>query len=175
MFPAGFQDPQWLAKTRGEGAKRHLKRHRNRVISDAKEMLGKENLDRLLMEHKATEIVEAAESIMSRTDLVTAAQLKPFSSVTPKNHPELAKGIQEFLYGSHGDAERVTAWVQLLTRGDGYPAGLAAGHGPAGLGARRRACARAPHELSGPGSLHGSPGSPVPTPPMARPTLACCR
>ncbi len=121
MFPAGFQDPQWLAKTRGEGAKRHLKRHRNRVITDAKEMLGKENLNRLLMEHKATEVVEAAESIMSRTDLVTAAQLKPFSSVAPKNHPELAKGISEFLYGSHGDAERVTAWVQLLNRVMGAP------------------------------------------------------
>ncbi|HMR08491.1 MAG TPA: hypothetical protein PKA88_22075 [Polyangiaceae bacterium] len=116
MYPGGFQDPQWLAKTRGEGAKRHLKRHRNRVIAEAKESLAKENMDRLLVEHKASEIIAAAESVMARTDLVSAAQLKPFSSIDPKHHTDLASGLRDLLYGSHGDAERVTAWVQLLTK-----------------------------------------------------------
>lgn len=114
-YPKGFDDPAWLEKMRGEGVKRTLKRHRNAVIELAHELLAKDQLDRLLMENDYTEIYDRALKVMSATDLVSAAQLKPMKAMAPERHRTFALGLHSVLYEPMGHAEKMAAWFAVLT------------------------------------------------------------
>ncbi len=114
-FPKGFNDPGWREKMRGEGIKRTLKRHRDPAIALAKELLAKEQLDRLLMENAETEIVERAIKVLGNTDLVSAAQVKPLKGMRPEKNRNFALGLHNVLYEPLSDAEKMAAWFAVLT------------------------------------------------------------
>jgi hypothetical protein len=111
-FPAGFDDEEWLQHMRGKGAQRHLKRHRNAVIEQAQRELAKEQLAEL--SERPEEITDRLVAVLTNTDLLTAAELKLFTKLSPNGKQQLGTALVELLHGDGGYELRFERFVAAL-------------------------------------------------------------
>jgi hypothetical protein len=97
-FPGGLSGPRWVADVRGEGAPARSPRHRAPLIEEASQLLSQKSLDSLASAQHFTEIWDSVAKVLSRTDLVSAAQLK-LKQPRDEQARALALAVRELLYG----------------------------------------------------------------------------
>ena len=121
-YPDGLQDAKWLIEVRGEGAGRRTPRHRDAMVREAKEQLSSAALDGLIGSQKYEQLWNLITSVLGRTDLVPAAQMKKPKSVTAEHQRGLAVAARELLYGEAPYERRFDAYLGALAGFFGEPA-----------------------------------------------------
>jgi hypothetical protein len=121
-YADGLQDAKWIVEIRGEGAERRSPRHRDAVLEEAKEQLSSAALDAMLGSLKHEQLWDLVTSILGRTDLVPAAQLKKPKSVTPEQQRGLAIAARELLYAKTPYEQRFDRYLGALAAFYGEPA-----------------------------------------------------
>jgi hypothetical protein len=97
-FPGGFSDPRWVADIRGEGAPARAPRHRTPLLEEARQLLSQRSLDSLASAQQFGQVWEAVVKVLSRTELVSAAQLK-LKQAGDEQKRALALAVRELLHG----------------------------------------------------------------------------
>jgi hypothetical protein len=120
--PDGLQDAKWLVEVRGEGAGRRAPRHRDAMIREAKEQLSSAALDALISSHKHEQVWNLITTVLGRTDLVPAAQMKRPKSVTGEQHRGLAVAARDLLHGKAPYEQRFEHYLGALAGFLGQPA-----------------------------------------------------
>ena len=120
-YPDGLQDAKWLIEIRGEGAGRRAPRHRDAMVREAKEQLSSAALDALISSQKHEQVWNLVTSVLGRTDLVPAAQLRKPKSVTGEQHRGFAVAARDLLYGKTPYEERFEHYIGVLA---GFTASL---------------------------------------------------
>ena len=116
QYPDGFDDASWRKKIRGEGQRRRAKSHREPAIAEARELLSRAELDRLIAESRADEVVVRAARIMAATSLITKAQQRPLDELEAIHYGPFAKALRDLLYGDYDLELRVARLVQIFRR-----------------------------------------------------------
>lgn len=143
LYPKSFSDEAWLAKQRGQGAKRRLKRHRDAAIAEARELLAVGEIDPLLASQQYEDVVERMKKVLANSDLVSTGHLKQLGAITPQQYPNLAQSLRDLLYGEGEHAKRFDAFVRALsTPGQGKPSWTLATAIPALVHASEQVCVR---------------------------------
>lgn len=114
QYEEGFDDPQWIKRVRGSGAKRRAKGHREPAIAEARKLLAPEVLDELLAQVRADEILARAIDVMKATSLITQAQLRPYQELGPERHTLFGRALQDLLYGEQELELRFAKFVQVF-------------------------------------------------------------
>jgi hypothetical protein len=120
-YADGLGDAKWLAEVRGEGAERRAPRHRDAAISEAKEQLSAAALDALISGQKYEELWNLVMSVLGRTDLVPAAQLRKPKTITPEQQRGLAIAARDLLYGKTPYEQRFDRYLAALAAFYGEP------------------------------------------------------
>jgi hypothetical protein len=121
-YPDGLKDAKWLVEVRGEGAGRRAPRHRDAAISEAKEQLSSAALDALISSQKHEQLWNLVTSVLGRTDLVPAAQMRKPKSATPDQQRGLAVAARDLLYGKTPYEQRFEHYLGALAGFFGEPA-----------------------------------------------------
>ena len=121
-YPDGLQDAKWLIEVRGDGAERRTPRHRDAMVREAKEQLSSAALDALISSQKHEQVWNLVTSVLGRTDLVPAAQLRKPKSVTGEQHRGFAVAARDLLYGKTPYEERFEHYIGVLAGFFGEPA-----------------------------------------------------
>src|SRR5882724_5802707 len=121
-YPGGLQDPKWIADVRGEGASRRTPRHRDAMVSDAQEHLSSTVLDALISGQRYEHLWNQVTSVLGRTDLVPAAQLRKPKSIDVQQQRGLAIAVRDLLYGETPYELRFERYVAALAGFFGEPA-----------------------------------------------------
>jgi len=119
-FPGGFSDQQWADKIRGEGGQARVPRHRAPLIEEARQLLAQKSLDSLASGQQFGQIWESVTKVLSRSDLVSATQLK---LKQPSDEPQraLANSVRELLHGAAGYDARFDRFCAAFTAAFGAP------------------------------------------------------
>jgi hypothetical protein len=118
----GLQGAKWLDEVRGESLDSRSPRHRDPVVTEAKEQLSCKALDELISSHKYDQLWSLATSVLARTDLVPPAQLRKPKSATADQQRGLAIATRDVLYGKTPYEQRFTAYLAALAAFYGEPA-----------------------------------------------------
>jgi hypothetical protein len=121
-YAGGLGDPKWLVEIRGEGAQRRAPRHRDAIVREAKEQLSSSALDALISNHQHEQLWNLITSVLSRTDIVPAAQLRKPKSATVEQQRGLAVAARDLLYGKTPYEQRFDRYVAALAAFYGEPA-----------------------------------------------------
>jgi len=121
-YPDGLQDAKWLIEVRGEGAGRRAPRHRDAMVREAKEQLSSAALDALISSQKHEQVWNLVTSVLGRSDLVPAAQMRKPKSVTGEQHRGLAVAARDLLYGKTPYEQRFEHYLGALAGFFGEPA-----------------------------------------------------
>ena len=121
-YADGLHDPKWIAEVRGDSFEGRSPRHRDAILAEAKEQLSCSALDELIGSHKYDQLWNLATSVLARTDLVPAAQLRKPKSATPEQQRGVAVAARELLYGKTPYEQRFDRYVAALTAFYGEPA-----------------------------------------------------
>ncbi len=119
-YPGGLSDPRWVADIRGEGAPARAPRHRQPLIEEARQVLSQKNLDSLASAQQFGQIWEAVAKVLSRTDLVSAAQLK-LKQPGDEQKRALALAVRELLHGGAAYDVRFDRFCSAFTAAFGAP------------------------------------------------------
>jgi hypothetical protein len=119
-FPGGLSDPRWVAEMRGEGASARAPRHRVPLLEEARQLLSQKSLDSLAGAQQFTEIWDAVAKVLSRTDLVSAAQLK-LKQPRDEQARGLALAVRELLYGAGAYEARFDRFCAAFATAFGAP------------------------------------------------------
>ena len=118
-YESGFTGDTWKNKHRGAGAKRRLKRHRDRAIAHAQTALSAGDLDELIEAGQYRDIVTRVVDVLSATDLVAKAQVKPIEGAADDLARGFATAVRELLYGEDSYSVRFEKYVAALARAIG--------------------------------------------------------
>lgn len=118
-YENGFRDDAWIATRRGAEGRKRLKRHREGLIEDARELLGKEHIDALLAEDKYDEVVAAMIKLANSTDLTTKRHSSSLTLIRGTGAVEVANALRDLLYGDGEYSIRFEAFVAVLSRAVG--------------------------------------------------------
>jgi hypothetical protein len=121
-YPDGLQDAKWLIEVRGEGAGRRATRHRDAMVHEAKKELSSSALDALISSQKHEQLWNLITSVLGRTDLVPAAQMRKPKSVTSEQHRGLAVAARDLLYAATPYEQRFDHFLGALAAFFGQPA-----------------------------------------------------
>ena len=99
LYPGGFTDATWLAKQRGQGVRRRIKRHRDAAIAHAHKRLTRAALDAVITAGEYHEIVPILEEVLDATDLVSKKQLQPLHQLTVLEYHDVAVAVRDMLHG----------------------------------------------------------------------------
>jgi hypothetical protein len=99
LYPAGLSDPKWVGEVRGEGAAQRTPRHRQPLIEDARQLLSQKALDALVSAQQFGQVWDSVTKVLSRSDLVSAAQLK-LKAPGDEQKRALALAVRELLHGA---------------------------------------------------------------------------
>jgi hypothetical protein len=121
-YEDGLQDAKWIEEIRGEGAERRSPRHRDAVIDEAAEQLSPSALDALISGQKHEQLWTLVTSILGRSDLVPAVQLRKPKSVTVEHQRGLAIAARDLLYGKTPYEQRFDRYLAALAAFYGEPA-----------------------------------------------------
>jgi hypothetical protein len=119
-YADGLQGAQWLADVRGESDDASP-RHRESVLAAAKEKLSAQALDELIGAHRYDQVWNVALSVLSRCDLVPAAQRKP-KAATGEQQRTLAMAVRELLHGKARYEQRFDRFLAAWAGFYGEPA-----------------------------------------------------
>jgi len=120
-YPDGLMDAKWLVEVRGEGAGRRTPRHRDAMVREAKEQLSSAAMDALISSQKYEQLWNLVTSVLGRTDLVPAAQMRKPKSVTGEQRRGLAVAARDLLYGKTPYEERFEHYLGALAGFFGEP------------------------------------------------------
>jgi urease gamma subunit len=120
-YADGLEDAKWLVEVRGEGAERRTPRHRDVAVSEAKDQLSAAALDALIAGHKYDELWKLVTSVLGRTDLVPAVQLRKPKSVAVEQQRGLALAARDLLYGKTPYDQRFERYLAALAAFYGEP------------------------------------------------------
>jgi hypothetical protein len=121
-YPDGLKDDKWLAEVRGEDAERRVPRHRDATLAEAKAQLSLAALDALITGQKHEDLWNLVTTILGRSDLVPAAQLRKPKSVTVEQQRGLAVAARDLLYGKTPYEQRFDRYLAALAAYYGEPA-----------------------------------------------------
>jgi len=121
-YAGGLQDPRWIEEVRGEGVERRTPRHRNAMVRDAREQLSSSVLDALISSQRHDHLWNQVTSVLGRTDLVPASQLRNPKSVDVQQQRGLAVAVRDLLYGETPYEKRFERYLGALTGFFGEPA-----------------------------------------------------
>ena len=113
-YPEGLKDEKWLAEMRGEGADRRAPQHRDAMVHEAKEQLSATALDALIGSQKYEQAWNLITSVLGRTDLVPAAQLRKPKSVTIEQQRALVVAVRELLHAKTPYEQRFERYLAAL-------------------------------------------------------------
>ncbi|MBT8492941.1 MAG: hypothetical protein KJO07_07755 [Deltaproteobacteria bacterium] len=116
LFPKGFQGATFAKKHRGMGAKKPLKRHRNPVMKQARELFAEDRLRAMLANGDANAIVADLLALFEATDLVTKAQVRGLDKAKPEVIHRLVTTLVELMWGDAPLQRRFDAWLSALHR-----------------------------------------------------------
>lgn len=119
LFPDGFQDEAWIAKKRGTDAKRALKRHRDPVIRQARELFTRQRLETLVAEGNALEVIASFGILIDSTDLVSKAQARGLNRINEPLAARVVEALVRVLWGEGDLAPRFEAFAGALGRAIG--------------------------------------------------------
>lgn len=114
MYPGGFQDEQWIEDHRTTSG-RALKRHREPVVNDTRDLLSKERCDELIEGGRHEDLVESALDILAATSLVAISHVKTLRRISDEEKVEFAERIRDLLHGEGDFDERFDAYLDFLT------------------------------------------------------------
>jgi hypothetical protein len=114
MYPKGFQDEQWIEDHRTTSG-RALKRHREPVVNDTRDLLARERCDELIEGDRHDELVESALDILASTSLVAISHVKTLRRISDEEKVVFAERIRELLHGEGDFEERFEAYLEFLT------------------------------------------------------------
>ncbi|HMJ57311.1 MAG TPA: hypothetical protein VK540_34815 [Polyangiaceae bacterium] len=120
-YADGLQDAKWLTDIRGEGAERRVPRHRDAMVREAKEQLSCAALDALISGQKHDQLWDLVTSVLGRTDLVPASQLKKSKSAAVEHQRGLAVAVRDLLYGKTPYDQRFERYLTALVGFYGEP------------------------------------------------------
>lgn len=103
-YPGGFAGKDWLAKHRGRGQKRHLKRHRDSVIKEATNLIGPSAVEGLLDSGGHAELHDRIKVLLEKTDLVPKRKLTDFSRLHVS--PTLGRAFADVLASAKLDRKQ---------------------------------------------------------------------
>ena len=115
----GFQGESWASHHRGEGAKRGLKRHRDRAIAAAAELWDETKLDELWQANRSEEIVGHFVDVMAKTDLTSRKWLDSLRAASWSDQRLIAHALRDLLYGDASLRHRLEMFAGALTRATG--------------------------------------------------------
>jgi hypothetical protein len=120
-YPEGLQDAKWIAEVRGEGVERRAPRHRDVIISDAKQELSASALDALISAQKYEQLWNLVTGVLGRSDLVPAAQMRKPKTATPEQQRALAVAARELIHGKTPYEQRFDRYLGALAAFYGEP------------------------------------------------------
>jgi hypothetical protein len=121
-YPDGLQDPKWITEVRGEGVERRTPRHRDAILRDAKEQLSAKALDALIGNQRHDHLWNQVTSVLGRTDLVPASQLRKPKAVDVQQQRVLAVAVRDLLHGETPYEQRFERYLGALAGFYGEPA-----------------------------------------------------
>ncbi len=121
-YVGGLQDPRWIREVRGEGVERRTPRHRTAMVRDAREQLSSKVLDALISSQRYDDLWNQVTSVLGRTDLVPASQLRKPKSVDVQHQRGLAVAVRDLLYGETPYEQRFQRYLGALAGFMGEPA-----------------------------------------------------
>jgi hypothetical protein len=114
VYTAGLADPHWAENIRGEGVTPRVPRHRDALIREAQEQLSPAAFDALTKTQSSGQIWELIIAIVSRSDLVPAAQLKKAKSVNAEHLRGVVLAAKDLLHGAGAYEPRFEAYLREL-------------------------------------------------------------
>lgn len=114
VYPAGLSDPNWVLNVRGEGAAQPAPRHRSSLVQEAQEQLSATALDSLIASQQYEHTWELIVSVLGRTELVPAAQLRKSKAANTDRLRDLTVAARDLLYGKQPYAPRFDRYVAAL-------------------------------------------------------------
>ena len=121
-YPNGLQDSKWVEEVRGEGAQSRSLRHREALITEAREQFSAEKLDALIGNQLYAQVWELIAGVLSHSDLVPKVQLKHPKAANDEQRRDLAVAVRELLYGKGPYEKRFDRFVAALEVHAGGPA-----------------------------------------------------
>ncbi len=112
-YPKKFRDPKWLGQVRGVDAKRRTKKLREPAIGQARQVLSRERMERLIEEGLAGTLWLGFVEVMRGTDLV-GKEVRALEKVRPTSQGHLVRKLYELLHGTGELATRFNAFVGEL-------------------------------------------------------------
>ncbi len=110
QYPEGFAGAAWKKEVRGQGAKRDLKRHRDRPVQLAKDLWNRDALaEAIEMERWAT-VQERVVEVLRVTDLVSKKEVDKLAALEPSK--TLAWCLYNLLYGEEDHSKNFEAFVR---------------------------------------------------------------
>ena len=114
QYPEGFGGKAWRTQIRGAGARRPLKRHRDRAVALAKARLAKHVLAEFIELEQWAAVRDAAVEVLRVTDLVTKKEADKFADLPASS--SVAWSIYDLLHGGGSHAKHLGAFVHRLSR-----------------------------------------------------------
>lgn len=114
LYPKGFQDEKWIEDHRRSSG-RALKRHREPVVDDTRDLLSKERCDELIEGGRHEDLVESALDILAATSLVAISHVKSLRRISDEEKVQFAERIRDLLHGEGDFEERMEAYLDFLT------------------------------------------------------------
>jgi hypothetical protein len=113
-YPGGLSDPKWVNDFRGEGTQPRAPRHRQPLIDEARELLSQKALDTFASAQQFGKIWDAVVTVLSRSDLVPATQLKQKAPAEEQKRL-LALAVRELLHGAGAYDQRFDRFTAAFT------------------------------------------------------------
>lgn len=113
LYAGGFAGEAWTTEMRG-GGKRVLKRHRDAVITRAREELAAPRLDAMIDAARYDAVVDALLDVLAQTNLVSAAKLKPLRRAGMAERTRIAIALRRLLHGDEGLPGRFDEFVRAI-------------------------------------------------------------
>jgi hypothetical protein len=122
--PDGFEGGAWLESQRGKNARKRLPRHRDAAIAQAAATLGRAELLAHIAHGDSPVVLEAAFTLLRKSDLVGAAELAGSDRIEPEDARHVATALVALLYPqSSGYSALFDRFVAELSRSLRRPAG----------------------------------------------------
>jgi hypothetical protein len=114
LYPAGFADARWIEQVRGDPGV-PSKQHREPVLMVARGLLAREAIDALLAAGDVRGVLERARAVVNATDLVGSKDVALLRKLRDVDEPAMAHAIRELVAGSAPHAERLSAFLAVLS------------------------------------------------------------
>lgn len=114
-YPKGFMDPKWIVESRGDGAKRRVKRHRTPSITDAQRILGRDRMKKLRDEGRSTALWDGIVAILRKSDLVSMKNdVRPAENMSAGDQVEAVRRLYDLLYEDGPMQPKYDQWIASL-------------------------------------------------------------